>query len=340
MVYTAAQWRDSGLVPTSGLLAWHMYEMGVSGHNIIYDYSGNGRTIDSASLNAPVLTSNVLYGQPGWYFDGTTTVPLNYTGSVTPKHVFILASHDDAAFNLNRGLLSGEITGDLLASNNTGTTFFDLALADFGYRKSDVFYAQNNQQAPMSGRPELIEVAITGGTTLDGIQVGKQRNLAGRIWKGYFFEQLLFNRILTSLEKDRVKLYFNLKFSQWKVGLPFYFPSDDILGFTPRRSRFYAEPPMYDKITDSMEFEDAGKTFNEVADTPPRRWEYSYLRRPPTQAVIFDAFYDQARITNPFTFRDKYGVEWSSVRIESYNRNHQRHLSMFNDCEFSLIKYP
>src|SRR5690349_16250061 len=105
MVYTAAQWRDSGLIPTAGLVAWHMYEMGASGHNIIYDYSGNSRAIDSAAPNSAVLTPNVLYGQPGWYFNGIDTVPLNWTESLNIKHAFVLASAEEDAFTTNRGLL-------------------------------------------------------------------------------------------------------------------------------------------------------------------------------------------------------------------------------------------
>lgn len=337
-VPTAIDWKNSGVIPTSGLEAWHMYEAGHSGHEVIFDYSDHNRTIDSPVLNAPALVGNVLNGQPGWYFNGTDTVPLNWTGSITPKHVFILASHEDAAFNLNRGLLSGETSGDILSSNNVGTTFFNFSFPDFEYRKSDVSYIQTNQQAPMSGIPELIEVSIATGSALDGIQVGKQRNLAGRIWKGYFFEQLIYSRVLTAAERDRVKLYFNIKFAQWRMGIPLYFPSDDLLDF--RRSRFYAEPPQYDKTTDSYEFEDRGKTFNEVADTPPRRWEYDYLSRTAEQTLIFDAFWDQARIANPFIFRDKYGTEWSDVRIEDYNRSHDAHRSWKNDIRFRLIKYP
>lgn len=338
---TAQEWKNSGLIPTSGLLAWHMYEGGVSGHEIIYDYSGNNRTIDSSPTNAAVLTANVLAGQPGWYFNGTTTVPLNYTGAVTPKHVFVLASAEEVAFTLNRGLLSGETSGDVLASDSSGDEFVDLGIgAGFEYRKSDIVYPEAGQEAPMNGAFALIEVSSTGGFGFDGIQVGKQKNIAGRIWKGYFVEQLLFDRVLTLIERTRVMLYFNLKFAQWQVDLPFYFPSDDILEYRPRRSRFYAEPPMYQKVTDSFEFEDGGKTFNEVADTPPRRWEYNYLRRTPAQVIIFDAFWDQARLANPFIFRDKYGTEWADVRIEKYSRSHQKHLSMFNDIEFDLIKYP
>lgn len=341
MALTAAQWRDSGLIP-SGLLAWHMFEAGASGNHIIYDYSGNNRHIDSAVTNAPVLLTNVLYGQPGWYFNGNNTVPLNWAGSITINHAFVLAAHEDAAFNLNRGLLTGETSGDILVSNSSGSDFFDLARPNFSYLKSDVPYALNNQEAPMGGVPELIEIIDSDGIALDGIQVGKQRDLAGRIWKGHFFEQLLYNRILSLSERRRVMLYFNLRFSQWRTGLPFRFPSDDLMQF--RRSRFYSVPPEYRDITDHFEFEDRGRTFNEAADTPPLRWEYGYRKRTAEQTVIFDEFWNQARIAHPFTFlethRDGRQIEWADVRIEDYNRKHDAHKSFENDIEFKLVKYP
>jgi hypothetical protein len=315
-----------------------MYEMGVSGHNIIYDYSGNGRSIDCAVLNAPVLTADVLYGHPGWYFNGSTTVPLNWTGSIFPKHVFILASNDEAAFTTNRGLVGGETSGDILLSESSGTKFFDLTPVVVSYVKNGVLYAQNNMQAPVNGDAALIEVSNSGGFGLDGLQVGRQRDLAGRIWKGYIFEVLFYDSVLTSTEVERIRLYFNIKFSAWQLGLPFYFPSDDLMQF--KRSRFYAEPLRYQDITDSYEYEDRGRTFNEVADTPPRRWQYNYLARTPEQTVIFDEFWNQARIANPFIFRDKYGTEWTDVRILQYNRSHVKHMSWKNDIEFDLIKYP
>jgi hypothetical protein len=336
---TAQQWKNSGLIPTSGLLAWHMFESGVSGHEVIADYSGNGRIIDTPLVNAPVLTLDVLNGQPGWYFNGATTTPLNWTGSITPKHVFVLASAEETAFTNFRGLLTGETSGEILVSENTGDEFFDFGYgAGYEYRKNDAIFAEAAQEAPVGGDFALLEVSATGGFALDGIQVGKQTNVAGRIWKGFFVEQLLFNRVLTLAERKRVMLYFNIKFAMFKLGLPFYFPSDDLLDF--KRSRFYTEPPRYQDITDNYEFEDRGRTFNEVADTPPRKWEYDYLRRTPAQTVIFDAFWDAARIVHPFIFLDKYGTEWTDVRIESYSRQHEKHMSWKNDVEFKLVRFP
>lgn len=334
---TAQEWKNSGLIPTSGLLAWHMYEMGVSGHEVINDYSGNSRIIDTPVLNAPVLTTDVINGQPGWYFNGTTTTPLNYTGAVGPKHVFILASAEEEEFTVNRGLLTGETTGDILLSDSSGDEFFDLAVG-MEYRKNDTVFPEAGQKAPMNGTFGLIEVSRSGGFAFDGIQVGQQKADTTRRWKGYFVEQLLFDRVLTLVERKRVMLYFNIKFALFELGLPFYFPSDDLMQF--RRSRFYAEPLRYEDTTDHYEYEDRGRTFNEVADTPPRHWEYVYRSRTPQQTVIFDAFWDVARLVNPFIFRDKYGTEWSNVQVEKYNRSHEAHMSWKNDVEFRLVKYP
>lgn len=332
------------LIPTSGLLAWHLYHAGASGNHIIFDSSGNNRHIDSAVPNSAVLVFDILNGQPGWYFNGTTTVPLNWTGSITPKHVFVLASHEDAAFNLNRGLLTGEVTGDVLVSNSSGTDFFDFGYTDFGYRKSDVFYTQNNQEAPMVV-PELIEVADTVGFPLDGIQVGKQRNVAGRIWKGYFFEQLLYDRILTSIEKDAIKLYMNLKFGLWRsTALPMNFPIPGVTGINYRH--FYAAPEQWDDTVESHKYEDGGMSFNETSDTAVREWKVEFDCVSHTHALakaqyeIFDEFWNAVRTSRAFNFTDKYGTTHTGVRVKKYDRDHRAHKSWQNEAAFTLVKYP
>jgi hypothetical protein len=79
----------SGLVPSDGLVAWHRYKAGDSTNGLVKDYSGNARDMAQASV-PPVIQENLLNSQPGWYFDGTATNPLIYTGAVTVKHVFVL----------------------------------------------------------------------------------------------------------------------------------------------------------------------------------------------------------------------------------------------------------
>jgi len=345
MTLTIQQWKDTQLLPTSGMLAWNTHESGVSADGVCEDYSGNAKHLTQAS-NKPVLQSNVLYGNPAWYFDGTKN-PLVYSGSWgVPKHFFILASAEESAFTDYRGLLSGLTNGDVLTSNTSGTKWFDFAYgANWEYLKNNTAFADNAAEAPMSGNFALMEVQIPSGLLTDGIQIGKQRNISpDRLWKGWFVEHLAYSRVLTLAERKRVMLYFNLRYSAWKLGLPFYFPSDDFMNF--RRRRFYAEPPEHEKITESYEYEDGGKTFNEVGDVSPRRWEYEYMltnntaSTDPPEIKIFDEFNDQARKVNPFNFTDKYGTVWENVRIDKYERSHESHKPWRQNVKFDLVKYP
>lgn len=212
------------LVPTSGLLAWHKYEAGVSGHHIIYDYSGNSRTIQCSIGNEPVLTTNVINGRPAWYFNGSRD-PLVYTGALTPKHIFVLAAYADATFPVSggageyAGLLSGKDTANnaILIGDPTTTKFYD---AGYGstheYRKRDVLLTNANMQAGMSNSFAIYEVRYPTGWALDGIQVGKDRTFANRKWKGYFVEQMMFDRILSDAEIFDVYEYFAIMFQVWK----------------------------------------------------------------------------------------------------------------------------
>lgn len=332
------KWHQLGLVPTTGMAFWNMYEAGVSGHGVVADYSGNTRTISSGTTD-PVLTSDVVYGQPAWYFDGTATDPLLWSGSLTLKHYFVLAAHEDATFNLNRGLMSGPTTGDILASNNSGTTFFDLSFAGFEYRKSDVVYTQVNQQAPMSGGFELIEVVVSGGASTDGVQVGRQRDIAGRIWKGYWADHMGFTSVLSTADRRKVLLYYSLRYGvHIDTAVPLYFPSSDLVG-TAVRNRFYPAPRAWARVTEDYEFEDSNKTFNEFAGDPPHRWEYKFVNVSKTQATLFDVFNDTARTANTFYFKDPEGYVWSNVRIAEYDRNHREHKRWIHEVNFDLVGY-
>lgn len=320
----------------------------MSANGVCNDYSGNARHIVQAT-DPPVLTANVFAGKYGWHFDATKN-PLMYTGAtVTPKHIFILASYDDATFNEFRALLSGAsgASGQYLLLGDNGTDHFvDPGLgANFAYRKNDIAHPDNDAKAPIDGTFALIEVQMPSGFTLDDIQVGNADGLSNHAWKGYFVEMFMYDRVLTDAERQSILLYFNLEFQLHSLlGLNLYFPSDSFVPY--RRRRFYAEPPMFSKITDTFEFEDGGKTFNEVADTAPRRWEYDYrfvnstLPTDPGEVRLFDEFYEMVRLATPFNFTDKYGTVWDNVRIENYDRDHDAHKPWRQTIKFRLIRYP
>jgi hypothetical protein len=326
-------WLATEIIPDA--LAWYQYQYGGSAGQVIYDSIGS-KHLECAVSGAPVLTENVIGNQPGWYFDGTSN-PLAWTGSVTVKHVFILASNEDATFDGYQGLLTGVTSGDVLVGDSGQTTFFDLGIGNV-YTNEGIDYAEANQQAPMSGSFRLMEVSNSDGILLDGIQVGQQRSLTARKWKGHFVEMILFDRILTRDEVRRVRLYFNIKFGEWQRGLPFYFPSADIVP-TMGPSRFYDMPEDFAQITDDWEYEDGVKDFNEVADDAPLHWEYAYPAVPKAHLPIYNEFWNQARLVNTFLFKDPEDYVWTNVRIEDYNRNHEAHKRWRHDVAFRLVGY-
>ncbi len=329
-----------GLIPSDALW-WHRYDAATSTNGYIADLSGNGRHL--TSIDPPPLLT-VATGQWGWYFDGTKS-PFTVTTSITPKHVFVFASATGAAFNLNRGLLSGLTTGDWLASNTSGTSFLSPGAA-WDYLKSDTPYADAAMTAPMNEIPELIEITNATGVVMDGIQVGQQRNLDAnaRKWKGYFYESIGFNRILTETERLRVMLHFNIVSSAWVSGVPLWFPDKTLLTGTRviAPTRFDDDEPEYSEITDKWQYEDGGEDFNEIGSVAPQGWDYEMQIAEGTAAQayayreIFDGFNRQARLVNPFFFRDKWGEVWSNVRIESYKSSHSAHKSWEHNISFRL----
>lgn len=327
-------WTLTDIIPSPDV--WYQYQQGGSGHHVIYDSSGNEKTLLGNEVSAPVLTENVLGGHPAWYFDGTPD-PLVYTGLITLKHVFILASNEDATFDGFQGLLTGPTSGDVLVGDDGTTKFFDLGIDNL-YSSAGTSYDENDQQAPMSGTFRLMEVKNSDGITLDGIQLGQQKADATRKWKGHFVEMIGFTRTLSQSDIRQIRLYFNIKFGEFKRGLPLYFPSADIVPIVGP-SRFYDVPQNYKEITDTWEYEDATKDFNEVADDAPKRWEYHYAGVSKQQKIIFDEFWRQARLVNSFYFKDREDYVWSNVRVEEYNRNHPGHMRWKHEAQYNLVGY-
>lgn len=343
---TTIDWTGFGLIPLNGCEFWHQYGYGQSDSTICYDYSGNDRHISCASVGAPVLTVNVLNGQPGWYFSGTSNY-LGYTGAVTVKHLFVLASADEATFGAFRGLFTGASSNSILVGNSGTTKMFDLS-ADFTstYRKNDTVYAHADQQAAMSGNFALYEVQIPGGVNLSAIQVGQQYADTTRRWKGYWMEQAGFSRVLNYEERRQVLLHFNLRFGTDDLGVPLYFPSKDIVpevegsgGSVRVFNRFNDVPKNWDDITETAVFEDKGVDFNELADDVPQRWEYRYLNVPKGQKTLFDLFNDRARRAKAFYFKDPEDLVWSNVHVETYDRGHDEHKRWRHAVGFGLVGY-
>lgn len=290
----AYPWKNWPHIPRSLLAFWHMYEPAVSGHNIIYDYSGNARDITSGAGNAAVLTSNVFNGQPGWYFNGSRD-PLSWSGSLTLKKLYILAAAEGAAFDESRGLLTGPATGDVLVSNNTGTKFFDLGHSPFEYKKAGVVFAQNNQQAPMNGVVKLLEVTMSGGLAMDGVRVGQQRGLAGRLWKGWFLEDMGLHTLPNESQDRFIKEYYAMRYWAWEEDSNgrsvFPFAANKTRALERDREHYLSEPYTGDPTA-------------LIRGNFKSGYSLQFLLREEAEWDAAKAFWEQHYPLTPFVFRD------------------------------------
>jgi hypothetical protein len=74
----AYDWTKNPIVPRGILYAWHQYDPATAADGVANDYSGNNRHLTTA-VEQIGAHSDVLNGQPGWYFDGTRD-PMLFNG--------------------------------------------------------------------------------------------------------------------------------------------------------------------------------------------------------------------------------------------------------------------
>ena len=209
-------WSQTGWIPKGGLICWNSAEASATGR-IVPDLSGNGRTLDAGPANPPALQANILNGLPAIYFNGSSNEPLKYTGTVNVKHVFIIASYEIASFSNYAGLIGGISTNDILVGFNGLAQWFDYSGVHgaYDYRLADVNYAESAALAPMNGQHRVIEYSNTAGLTMSGLQIGQQKTFTDRRWRGWYFESLIYDRILTEQERRMLYEYFSAKYFLW-----------------------------------------------------------------------------------------------------------------------------
>lgn len=244
---TATKWTKGDWVPLGGLQAWHAADAASSGQ-IIPDLSGNGRTLDAGSSNPPSLQTNILNGYPAVYFNGSTHEPLKYVGSLNVKHVFIVGSYELAAFATFAGLIGGISTVDILVGFNGLTQWFDFSstYGSYDYRLADVHYSESAALAPMSGGHSVMEYSNPAGLVMSGLQIGQQKTFTDRRWRGWYFESLIYNRILSDFERWRVYRYLACKYKLWQRTAGgknvFPFPADTAYDMDYARETYISEP--------------------------------------------------------------------------------------------------
>ncbi len=214
---TSTKWSSGDFIPRGGLEGWHGADNATPGSLLITDLSGNGRDLFCAT-NEPSLELDVLNGQPGVYFDGTND-PLIYDGAVDAKHIFVVASFDDDAFPADLpGLLSDQAGFGMLVGDNAGSAneWYDFnADYTFNYYRRDVEYPHAGMLATMDNVPSIYELIIPAGLALDGIQVGRDRDFLTRLWKGYYFENLIYSTVKNSCDRLKIYQYLAMKYWLW-----------------------------------------------------------------------------------------------------------------------------
>lgn len=93
-------------------------------------------------------------------------------------------------------------------------------------------------------------------------------------------------------------------------------------------------------VTVAHVYEDEGRSFNETTTLPAIKWDVTFTGLTFDEMTIFENFARSVRLTVPFTFKDKYGVVWDNVRVDTYERSHSRHMSWIQNVHFILVKYP
>lgn len=316
----------------------------------VEDESGNSRDLAMQGTTSPVWKLDILNGRKTIQFDGATAdayLQYDHGGAFSPqiKHCFAVVKVEDTTnfpASPYRGLVTGLLSaeGGIFMGDVSTTKWYNWSYGGgFSYYKSGTSYAESNQQAPFTNF-ELIEASFSGGSNLNGLNVGTDRDLSSpqRLFKGSLADLMLFNAVLTASERKAVELYANLKFGLWVTNsTTLWFPTPDFTSYN--YSRFRKLPKEYDAVTERHEYEDGGHGFNEVNSDTTQFWEIEYKGLSQDEADVFDAFNDQARRARTFSFTDKWGEVHTGVRIAEYDRNHQGHRSWNHSVRFLLAKF-
>lgn len=210
------------------------------------DSSGVGSALAQATgANQPTFQTNVINGLPVVRFDGTNDV-LNATGSFTPATVFAVAKYAAATFNSYDGLVTGGAASNseaVLVGSAASANFFnsaDLGLSDAVYRLNGTSYALSAMAAPMNawGVVDITSAMFTALT----IQVGQDRNNAGRFWNGDIAEVIVYDTVLSPTDRATVENYLATKYAIALAGGSFTGTASDSFSMSDSAARILSAP--------------------------------------------------------------------------------------------------
>jgi len=233
-----------------GNLEFWGFADGTDDPTTLYDISGKERDMTVES-NEPELQTNIINNLPSLYFDGTND-PLKFTDNFQFKHAFMVIKIEDLEFDGDQGILSALTTNGLLTGVDDSDLFEDFSYGtNFVYGKNYVDFPNDNLKAPM-GEFAIIEIVCPGGLSLDGLQLGQDREDTGKKGKFWFNELIVFSAVKSYFTRQDIYQYFAEKYHLWKELADgtkiFPFPNDHQSPYSPLRYRIQSPPLPNGKI--------------------------------------------------------------------------------------------
>lgn len=204
------QWRISGETvwqasELTGIQGWYSNESAWPAPfpggwgNVVGLGEGVGTLVNTGNVaqtgtqnGLPILQFNVGATNDGFLLSESSFTDIASAGL---KEAFLVMKMREATFSNNAGVLTTESTAAALVGNTGTTKFFDLGLTNFEYRLNNVLYTASNQQAPMNAWG-IVHVRKTSGVFFNGkVQIGKDRDFAGRFAEMDVAEVLLFDSL-------------------------------------------------------------------------------------------------------------------------------------------------
>jgi hypothetical protein len=341
----------------SGLEFWYPLTNDAAGMaTVISDESGYNRDMGPVGVGSDTLTitANQLNGYKA-AVHAADADPMAFASTVNVRDIYMVAKVDDTPDFVDpyRGLLSGVDDTNAALFVGVGSTTRWLSVAEgavsMGYLLDDVLQPDATRAAPFDNFHRMRLSTSGAAVTLDGVQVGRDREHVDRLFTGKWADLMGFSTQRTADEDAAIGLYYDLKFGLWLTNdVLMNFPIPGMTGINYRH--FRERPKDWDRVTRSHEYEDGGMSFNRSTDTPPVEWDIEFdcfsnsgtagAAAAKLQYDIFDAFWDAVGTSYPFNFKDKYGVTHTNVRIKEYSRSHSANMSWKNQVAFRLCKYP
>lgn len=255
------------------------------------DLSGKGRHLTAKTSDYPLFKTAGNYIQ----FNGSTNSALANNALFPVTCGFMVAKYDDPLFPVApdgfKGLLSDLTSLDIFVGNANTNKFFDFGWELHEFRFDERIYPDSDAPAPMQNW-RLLFFRFWKGMMMEGVQIGQQRSLSARKWKGGVKFLALYSQNFT---EEEIRKNAESLANHYAITLADVFPyQPDANGVDENGSQtvnFY-DPPEGDRISETIS---EAKRILEMTFSGADQSEVKELKS------FFKSHYEQAL---PFITRD------------------------------------